>query len=202
MPSGRRNSSSNISPGWVGGRFMRRMSTTGLVVVLTAHLRCVCAFELKRDSVLLLDSDAVAARLAAATRLRKRGSVAMLLSALPAAACVESQEVRLLPLLAQGLGLFDGAVAVDPRREVPGAGARGEVPDAGDRPEEFWIARLPPRRVLHLGDVAELADRHYSSRSRKRRRRASASPQSFGRMVPLFILSLIHISEPTRLGMI
>ena len=31
MPSGRRNSSSSISPGWVGGRFMRRMSTAGFV---------------------------------------------------------------------------------------------------------------------------------------------------------------------------
>lgn len=55
-PVGSRNSFSNISPGWVGGRFFGNIATLS-VVVLASDIVAVLTLEPEDDSILIIDAD-------------------------------------------------------------------------------------------------------------------------------------------------
>jgi hypothetical protein len=57
-PAGRRNSSSSISPGEVGGRFKSSTDRGPSVIVFARDIVGLSSFESKRDSILFVDPDA------------------------------------------------------------------------------------------------------------------------------------------------
>jgi hypothetical protein len=58
------------------------------------------------------------------------------------------------------LGIVDGSVFVDSRREAERAHALREIPYARYRIHQGRVVRAPPESILHILEVAKLANRH------------------------------------------